>query len=344
MNASTPMLNTTQRERDEWRTTKGSEMSSAIGEYVPSEYVPSEFWALLDDVDALVARYGTPDQQGAGPPLPTLELSQALEALEVVEHHCELRHPTGKKALAVLKAHIENRAASGSPPAMPTRWWCESCGAVMTCTTENGDIICEHKHIVASCVLDVGASSGSTGDRLEGAPSTRRLLDQSVDGAGSTGAPLDQPTARKPDAWGVVDVEGDVRIADPIKHTMDVACEYYSKDHGTVQPLYLGASCDWCQGAEAIRRQAVGSTGGAPTRDELAKIVGEAWASADTETLDDDLLAASTEVRAAVREALATLAAEMFEHDSWGSSTVIEFRDREYSALSSESPDTERKT
>jgi hypothetical protein len=33
------------------------------------------------------------------------------------------------------------------------------------------------------------ASSGSTGDRLEGAPSTRRLLDQSVDGAGSTGAP-----------------------------------------------------------------------------------------------------------------------------------------------------------
>jgi hypothetical protein len=46
-----------------------------------------------------------------------------------------------------------------------------------------------------------------------------------------------------------------------------------------------------------------------------------------------------TEVRAAVREALATLAAEMFEHDSWGSSTVIEFRDREYPALSSESPE-----
>ncbi len=54
-------------------------------------------------------------------------------------------------------------AASGSPPAMPTRWWCESCGAVMSCTTENGDIICEHKHIVAACIPEIGASSGSTG-------------------------------------------------------------------------------------------------------------------------------------------------------------------------------------
>jgi hypothetical protein len=45
-----------------------------------------------------------------------------------------------------------------------------------------------------------------------------------------------------------------------------------------------------------------------------------------------------TEVRAAVREALATLAAEMFEHDSWGSSTVIEFRNREYPASPANHP------
>ena len=39
---------TTKEQRDEWRKLKGQGMTSAVG-----EYTPSEFWELLSDVDRL---------------------------------------------------------------------------------------------------------------------------------------------------------------------------------------------------------------------------------------------------------------------------------------------------
>lgn len=40
---------TTKAMRDEWRSIKGSGMTSAVG-----EYTPAEFWDLLDDYERLV--------------------------------------------------------------------------------------------------------------------------------------------------------------------------------------------------------------------------------------------------------------------------------------------------
>ena len=63
--------------------------------------------------------------------------------------------------------------------------------------TENAGIWKARESLLSENARLQGA--GSTGDRLEGAPSTRRLLDQSVDGAGSTGAP--------DDAWAGLDAQ-----------------------------------------------------------------------------------------------------------------------------------------